>query len=201
MNETELSVILKERLSKLTFDIVDEDLTAIDTNYRTYKSVNLNWVASPPERIRWIDSNAIENSVLPSEYSVDVTNGRITFTTARNNSDVVRADYSFFPFTDAQLLSITQAARKQVQVLIWREIDWNIIHANYQEAVLKKCYTIALRELQFPTIKYFSISIAGRSISKENQVTMIGTLIDSNEKELLSDINALRYFDKTNILS
>jgi len=201
MTESGLVTILKERLIRLTYDIVDEDLIANDTGYRRYNSVNTNWVSSPPERIRFIDIDANETIFTPSEYVVSATDGYITLNSARVDTDTIRADYSFFPFTDAQLLSIVQAGRRNVQVVIFRPIDATNIHENYQEAILKKCYTIALREMQFPTIKYFSISIGGRSISKEGQVTMINTLIDSNEKELLQDINTLRYFDKTNILS
>jgi len=201
MNESGLVTVLKDRLSKLVFDVVDEDLSAYDTNYKRYNSVNVNWVSSPPERIRLIDTNGVETLLLSSIYTINQTGGYITFTDAKNDNDVIRADYSFFPFTDAQLLSIVQAARKQLQVLLFRTIDASSIADNYQEAILKKCYTIALREMQFPTIKYFAISIGGRSISKENQVTMTNTLIDNNEKELLMEINTLRYFDKTNTLT
>ena len=200
MNETGLAVILKERLGKLTFEILDEDLVANDTVYKRYNSVNTNWVASPPERVRWIDSNGVENLAAIADYTVNLAGGYITFTTAKDNTDVVRVDYSFFPFSDAQLLSIVQSARKQLQVLLFRPVDATVIPEAYQEVVLKRCYTIALREMQFPTIKYFSISVGGRSISKENQLVMINSMIESNEKELLQEINAVRYFDRTNVL-
>jgi hypothetical protein len=200
MDESGLVTILKERLSKLTYEILDEDLVANDTVYKRYNSVNINWVASPPERVRWIDSNGVENLAAPADYTVTLAGGYITFTTAKTNSDVVRVDYSFFPFSDAQLLSIVQSARKQIQVLIFRPVDATVIPEGYQEAVLKRCYTIALREMQFPTIKYFTISVGGRSMSKENQLVMINGLIESNEKDLLQEVNALRYFDRTNVL-
>ena len=200
MNETGLAVILKERLGKLTFEILDEDLVANDSVYKRYNSVNTNWVASPPERVRWIDSNGVENLAVIADYTVNLAGGYITFTTAKDNTDVVRVDYSFFPFSDAQLLSIVQSARKQLQVLLFRPVDATVIPEAYQEVVLKRCYTIALREMQFPTIKYFSISVGGRSISKENQLVMINSMIESNEKELLQEVNAVRYFDRTNVL-
>jgi len=201
MNEAALVTVLKERLGKLTYDIIDEDLTPNDTSYLRYNSVNTVWVTSPPERIRTIDVNAVETVLPTTAYTINAAGGYITFSSARNDTDTIRADYSFFPFTDAQLLSIVQSATKQIKVLIFRPIDSTNIAEAYQEAILKKCYTIALREMQFPTIKYFSISIGGRSMSKEAQVTMIETLLASNEKELLQDINTLRYFDKTNVLS
>ena len=201
MNEAGLVTVLKDRLSKLTFDVIDEDLTANDTNYKRYNSVNVNWVSSPPERIRTIDTNGIETSILAGDYTINLAGGYITFTTAKSSTDIIRADYSFFPFSDAQLLSVVQAARKQVQVLTFRTINASVIAENYQEAILKKCYTIALREMQFPTIKYFAISVGGRSISKEQQVSMINALIESNEKELMTEVNTIRYFDKTNTLT
>jgi hypothetical protein len=200
MNETELSVLLKERLAKLTYEILDEDLTAYNTSYLRYNSVNTDWVASPPERIRWIDSNGIENVVLQADYTVNTSGGYITFNSAKGEADTIRADYSFFPFTDAQLLSIVVSARKQIQVLLFRPVSAADINENYQEVLLKRCYSIALREMQFPTTKYFSISVGGRSISKENQLTMINTMIESNEKDLMADVNSIRYFDRTNTL-
>lgn len=201
MTETGLVAILKERLNKLTYEILDEDLSAYDTNYLRYNSVNINWVASPPERIRWIDTNGIENVSVPADYTVNLAGGYITFATAKDNTDVVRADYSFFPFSDAQLLSIVQSARKQIVVLLYRPVSASDINENYQEAILKRCYSIALREMQFPTTKYFAISVGGRSISKESQLTMINAMIESNEKDFMTDVNALRYFDKTNTLT
>jgi len=200
MTESDLVIVLKDRLSKLTFDIIDEDLTPNDNQYKRYNSVNTNWVVSPPQRVRFIDSNGVENAQTTTDYTVTLADGYVTFGTAKNDTDVIRADYSFFPFTDAQLLSIVQSARKQLQVLTFRPITSSSIAEGYQEAILKKCYTIALREMQFPTIKYFSISIGGRSMSKEAQVTMIETLIKGNEDDLLKDINAIRYFDRTNVL-
>lgn len=201
MTESGLVTVLKDRFNKFTFDIVDEDLTAYDTNYLRFNSVNINWVTSPPPNVRFIDTSGVETTIVPAGYTVNAAGGYVTLSSARASSDIVRADYSFFPFSDAQLLSIVQAARKQMQVLLYRPIDANDIADNYQEAVLKRCYSIALREMQFPTVKYFTISVGGRSIGKENQVTMIDTLIKGNEEDLLKEINALRYFDKTNTLT
>lgn len=202
MNESGLVTVLKDRLNKFTFDIIDEDLTANDiTDLKRYNSVNINWVTSPPERVRVISSLGVETVISPSAYTVSLTGGYITFNVARLITDTVRSDYSFFPFTDAQLLSMIQAARKQIQVLIFRTVDAATIPDNYQEAILKKAYVLAMREMQFPTIKYFTISVGGENIGKENQVTMISGMIESIEKELLVEMNALRYFDKTNTLT
>jgi len=201
MNELGLVTVLKDRLSKLIYDIVDEDFTAYDTNYKRYNSVNINWVSSPPERIRVIDTDGHEEVIAQADYTVNLAGGYITFSTAKDNTDIIRGDYSFFPFTDAQLLVIVQGARKQMQVSLFRTVNASDIPENYQEAILKRCYTIALREMQFPTTKYFTISVGGRSISKENQLVMINAMIESNEKDLLQDVNVIRYFDKTNTLT
>lgn len=201
MNESDLIPILKVRLGKLTYDIVNEDLTPATIAYLRYDSLHGNWLTSPAPVVNVIDTNGVKKFIFPTDYTVDYTYGHIDFNAAKNNTDVVRVNYSFFPFTDAQLLDIIQAARKQIQNLIFRTVDATDIPVNYQELVIKKAYSIAMREMQFPTIKYFSISVGGRSISKEAQVTMIDTLIKGNEEELLKDINTIRYFDKTTILS
>ena len=216
--ENDVLTILKDRLSKFTYDIVDEDLTAHSTAYLRYDSANTNWVSSPVPKIRLVDIEGREQFLAPSLYTITASDGYITLTTAKDNTDIIRADYSFFPFTDAQLLSIIQSAYKQIETLIFKQIGlsgysgvsgysgasgysgkyfWN----TYQEVIFKKCYSIAMREMQFPTIKYFQMSIGGRSISKEAQVTMISTMIENIEKELLPEINALRYFDKTTVIT
>jgi hypothetical protein len=225
--ENDLVTFLKARLSKFTYDIVDEDLTADAVSGYSgsgysggyifqYNSLNKNWVIDPPERIRWMDIGNKEHLIMPAEYIISYTGGYITLSTPKLTGDIIRADYSFFPFTDAQLLSIVQSAYKQIETLIFKPIpigasgysgisgysgasgySGKYFYEEYREVILKRCYTIAVRMMQFPTIKYFTISIGGRSIGKENQVTMCNTLIDDNEKELMVEINALRYFDRS----
>jgi hypothetical protein len=201
MTDSGLVTVLKDRLNKFTYDIVDEDLAAENDTYKQYNSVNTNWVSSPPPSVRAITIAGVETVILPATYAVNQVSGYITLNVARAATDVVRADYSFFPFTDAQLLDIVDAAIAQVQVLIGKTVSPSDIPANYQEAVLKKAYVLALREMQFPTIKYFTISVGGETMGKENQVTMINAMIESIEKELLPEINALRLFDRTNVLT
>jgi len=201
MTIADLLVILKERLSKFTCSVVDEDLTPHTVAYTRYDSTSKNWVAYPPERIRVIGTGGTETYIYPTDYTVDRTEGYIVFTVARGATDIVRADYSKAPFTDADLTSILNSALKQVRVLCFHTIDASSFSENYSEAIIKKAFTIALRELQFPTTKYFALSMGGRSIDKSSQVTQIEALITSNEADLLKDINAIRYFDRTNIIT
>lgn len=201
MTIPDLLVILKDRLGKFTCSIVNEDLTPENISYLRYNSVNGNWLTTPQEKIRVIDTNGLETYIFPSDYTVNATNGYIVFSIARSATEIIRADYSIAPFTDTELTSILNSALKQIRVLIFHAIDEGDISVNYSEAIIKRAFTIALREIQFPTTRYFAINIAGRSIDKSQQVTQIESLITSNEKDLLQDINALRYFDRTNILS
>lgn len=200
MTISDLLVTLKERLSKFTCSVIDENLTARDTSYLIYNSTSKSWLEFPSERIRVINLSGVETFLPKSEYVVNRDDGYVTLNVARLASDIVRADYEKKPFSDAELTSILASAVKQIRVLSFHNINVLNIHENYSEAVIKKAYTIALREIQFPTTKYFALNIAGRSIDKSTQVTQINTLIDSNEKELTADINAIRYYDKTNII-
>lgn len=198
MVDTDILPILKSRISTLQINIVNEDLTAYDVNYKRYNSINPLWVPYPPENVRVIVAG-VETKMLPSTYAVNSAGGYITFGSARASTDVVRADYSFFPFDDTELTSIIDSARKQISSLVFRTIT-EPYSDTYQEAILKKCYTICLRKLQMPTPRYFSISVGGRTMGKENQVTQFETLIEGNEKELLPLLNVLRYFNQSNKL-
>lgn len=201
MTIPDLLVIFKARMSKFVLSAVNEILVAHDTDYKRYDSQNPNWVVFPAENIRVVGLTGVETHIFPTDYNITLVSGYITFTVARLSTDVIKADYSKIPFSDADLTSILESALKQIRVLGFHTIDATNFTENYSEAILKKAYTIALRELQFPTTKYFALSIAGRSIDKSTQTTQINLMIESNEKELLQDINAIRYFDKTNVLS
>ena len=200
MNEAGLVTLLKNRFSKFSFQIVDEDLVANSATYLRYNSPNKIWLTFPTPNVRGI-IDAVETPIPASAYTVYATDGYIVFSVARGATETIRVDYSYFPFTDEELLDFVQSAEKQLQMLTFHSIDTTNIHPDVQEAIIKKCYTLAIRKMQFPTVKYFSISVGGRTISKENQVAQCNQLIDDNEKELLMDINALRYFNKTNILT
>jgi len=201
MTIADLLVIFKERMNKFVLFAVNEILIAHDTDYKRYDSTNKNWIAFPAENIKVVGLTGTETHIYPVDYGVAYVDGYITFNVARLSTDVVKADYSKIPFSDADLTSILESALKQIRVLTFHTIDVTNFSENYSEAILKKAYTIALRELQFPTTKYFALSIAGRSIDKSTQTTQINLMIESNEKELLEDINAIRYFDKTNTLT
>ena len=200
MNEAGLVPILAERLEKFSYEIVDEDLAPDTTAYLRYDSLNKEWLGFPREKVRVIAAG-VETYIFPTDYVVNIADGYITFSVARSATDTIRVDYFCKPFSAAQLLSIVQAGRKQMQVISFHTIDPNDIPENYQEMIIKRCYTIALRELQFPAVKYFSISVGGRTMDKSTQVATINAMIESNEKDLLSEINAVRYFDKTNVIT
>jgi len=199
MTIADLLVLFKERLGKFQCSVVDDVLTPDDVTYTKFNSGNQNWVDLPEPEIRVIASG-VETYIFPTEYVVDSAAGSITFNTARTSTDVVKGSYSIKPFTDDQLTSMLSQSTREIQVLTFHNINFADISPNYSEAIIKKALTMALRTIQIPSTKYFSISISGRTMDKSQQVTQIEALITSNEKELLMDINAIRYFDKTNVL-
>lgn len=198
MTDADLLPIVKSRIQSLQINIVDEDLVPHDVAYTRYDSPNQQWLSAPPESIRKIVAG-VETRLFPAQYTVNTTNGYVTLGSALTANDVVRVNYTFFPFPDAELTSIIGSAREQVSSLVFRAVA-EPYDSCYREAIIKKCYTICIRKLQLPTIRYFSISIGGRTMGKEQQVTMCQALIDGNEKELLQDLNVLRYFNKSNPL-
>ena len=199
MTIADLLIILKERLSKFTCNIANEDLVAHNTSYLRYDSANLNWLTFPVPSVRSIVSG-VETPIAQSAYAVTAASGYITFTVARTATEVIRADYWMSPFTDAELTSVLTSSLNQIRMVTFHRINETDFSVDYSEAIIKRAYTVALREIQFPTTKYFALSVAGRSIDKGTQVTQIEALITSNEAELMKDINALRYFNRVDIL-
>ena len=196
----DLLPILKVRLNDLSYRIVDEDLVPSSHSYVQFNSQHKLWLGFPPERVRKIDSNAVETLYFPADYTLSVINGTVSLNTPVTSTDVIRADYSFFPFTDEDLMDKLNAGKQQVQVLTFHTIPDNF-NIDYSEAILKKSYVDLLRAMQFPTTKYFSVSVGGRTMDKSTQVTNMNAMIESIEKDLLLLVNSLRYYNKTNVLS
>lgn len=198
MTIADMLVIFKERFSKFTCSIVNDQLTPHDIVYKRWDSSNKNWLAEPTPKIR-VTIAGVETLIFPTEYTISSADGYVTFTAARASTDVIVADYSKVPFTDVEMTSMLVSAVKQFRVLSLHNVDETDIPVNYVEAIVKRAIVIALREIQYPTTKYFAISIAGRAMDKSGQVNQIESLISSAEKDLMTDINAIRYFDKTEI--
>jgi hypothetical protein len=176
--------------------IADEELRPNADN-KTYTSKHLNWLLIPDPKIVTINSLGIETlRYKTTDYTLDAPNGTITFGSAV--TDTVRASYNCLPLSDTQLIDITRKSFNEISSLIFRTIDANNIHPDYQVAICKRMYTNVLRVLLLEARDYFSVSVGGRAISKTNIVPQILEIINEHEKQLQEEINVLRSFNKTN---
>jgi hypothetical protein len=176
--------------------IAEEDLLPDPTN-KIFTAKHCSWQQSPAPRVIKIDDLGIETlQYTPADYTVSYAGGRITFGTA--TTDTIRADYTFFPFTDDQLLQITHSVIGELSALIYRPINESDIPADYRPLVCKKLYTKLLRSLLLESKDFFSVSVGGRTISKANITSQVLQIIQSNEEEILAYIDILRNYNKTN---
>ena len=182
-------------LQNLSVCIIGEELRPNEAN-TVFVSQHLNWLASPDPRITTIDNNAIE--ILRHEttdYTLDLTGGSVTFLSA--TTDIVRADFVYFPFTDEQLTEMVKQALKEIEVLIYRKINPEQIHEDYIPAICKRLYTNTLKSLLLEAKDYFSVSVGGRTINKTNIVGQFNEVINQNEQQLQAEIAVLRDYNKT----
>jgi hypothetical protein len=180
----------------LQINIAEEDLLPNAAN-KIFTSKHHDWQQYPVPRITTINDLGIETlRYITTDYTINYTGGQVTFVTA--TTDTVRANYTFFPFTDDQLLQLTHLSILELSALIYRPINEHEIEADYRPLVCKKLYTKLLRSLLLEAKDFFSVSVGGRSISKANVTSQILQIIQSNEEEVLAYIDVLRNYNKTN---
>lgn len=183
-------------LGLLQIRIVEEDLRPSADN-KTFTSKHPTWLASPAPKIITINDLGIETlRFITTDYSQSLTNGSVTFGTA--TTDIVRADYYYFPFTDAQLADLTMHSLQEISVLIYRPINENEIAQDYLTPICQRLYTNVLKALLIEARDYFTVAVGGRTVNKANIVSQITGIIEENEKQLQEAINTLRIFNKTN---
>ena len=182
-------------MSHLRCNVVDEDLLSNQAG-TTFKSKNSDWLSSPSPRVRLIDDSGVESLKFETaDYTVNYEDGSITFGSAV--TDIVRVDYSFFPWGTEQLTEFVASAISELRVLIYRPVDENNIHSNYRPVICRRTYTKLLEDLLGAAKDYFSVSVAGRNINKSTVVSQINLVIDQNEKQFMQLVEALRHYNTT----
>jgi len=190
---------VKRRLSNIQVSIRDEDLSNTTALPATvFQSRHKNWRSFPVPQVRKIDSLGVETTLFSADYVIDATNGKVTLTVA--TSDVVRVTYDFDPFTDAELTEELEPARKEIATGVYRTIDPTDVADPYVEAITKRVYTNVLKRLVIEAKDYFSVSIAGRSMDKNTIVDHFTKIIETNEEQLASQMNSLRYYNTSSRL-
>jgi hypothetical protein len=193
----QLSFHCKQQLLSLLYvRIVEEDLIPRSDN-KTFVSKHNNWMEYPKPRVIKINTLGVETLLQETtDYTTSYTSGIVTLGTA--TTDIVRIDYYYFPFTDAQLGNFTMAALHEISLLIYRPIDPNNIVYDYAVTICKRLYTIVLKALLLEARDYFSVSVGGRTVSKTNIVSQIESIVTLNEQMIKDEVDVLRVFNKTN---
>lgn len=184
-------------LTGLSVEILDEDLRLKAAGGSTYFARYRNWLPEPQPRIRRISPTGAEAFLFAdgTDYTIDYAAGEVTL--ASPTTDIVRVDYFFSPLNDTLLERLMAASVSEVSVLIARPIDPLNIHPAYRTVVCKRLYTNVLKNLLVEARSYFAVSVAGRSISKDNIPSNIDLIIKENETQLQAELNWLRHFNTT----
>lgn len=197
---TEITLLCKDvLLTKLFCTVVDEELVPFDTSNSVFDAKHGSWLAAPKPKVEKIDNTGTTILLFETtDYSIDFIGGRVTLTTPLVSGETLIVSYTFFPFTDPQLVEIAKHSTSEISVLVYRPINQDDIHEDYRPPICKRFYTNVLKSLILEARDFFSISVAGRTINKSSIVNQINTIIKQNEEQLLSDLQMLRHFNKTN---
>ena len=183
-------------LSSLHIEIIDEDLRQKVSGGTTYFARWRNWKSEPKPKIRKIAPTGVETILYDTvDYTTDLAAGEITLGAV--TTDIVRADYFYGPLNDTLIERLMSQSVKEVSVLIARDINPLSIPTDYHAAVCKRLFTNVLKNLMIEARDYFAVSVAGRSISKEQVPAHFDLTIKQNETQLQQELNYLRYFNKT----
>jgi len=194
-----LSAECKALLSNLTVEIIDEDLLQESTgDDKIFFARFDGWQAVPAPKIRTIDTDGIETVLFAtSDYVIDLAGGKVTLT-AGAGTDKVRVDYFYAPLNDTLLERLLAIAIKEIEVLIHRKIDDNNILRDYKAVVCKRFYTNVIKNLLIESRNFFAVAISDRTISKEQISAQLEAMRQSNEAEVLLEVNQLRNWNQTN---
>lgn len=190
----------KTLLSSLYVEIIDETVDRKSAaSQLIYKARYQNWLSEPRQRIRKIDlTTGIETLLFEgTDYTLAREAGEMTLASPLSANVILRADYFFTPLNDAVLESLLQTCAGEISNLIGRPIDPLNINDAYHPAICKRLYTNVLKNLMVATREYFAVSVAGRSISKDQVPTHFDAIIKQNETQLTDELNWLRNFNLT----
>ena len=186
-------------LSGLSVEIIEEDLRPTTDGGQTYEGKYNNWLPEPKPRIRVISTTGTETLLFAGpDYTIDYANGEILLASTPAVGETIRADYYYSPMTDSVVESLFKLSVAEIGTTIRRTIDPEDVSDDYHAMVCKRLYTHVLENLMLEARNMFSVSVAGRSISKDQIVENLRKSIEANEKQLKSDINAVRLWPRAN---
>lgn len=161
----ELLVMLKDDLGPVLETYVQEKyLASSDGTYRVYASREMNWLSRPPAIIR------VNGEV--SAANVDYRNGRVTFSSALESTDVVTAEFWFSPYSDAQLMTFLTAGTRELGSLLGEAIALGEeVSALYEVPIVDLAYRRVFRNLMGVTASYHRWRIDGAEYDR-SQITM-----------------------------
>lgn len=202
VNGGNLTPDVQALLHGLSVEIIEEDLVFVELgsgSSEIFAAKYRNWIAYPVPRIRTIAVDGTTTLLIQgTDYTVDADNGRITIIAGTEDGVVVRADYYYAPITNELLEQYLSLSVAEIAAAIYRPIDVSAIHPAYLPTVGKRLYTYVLVGLIMEARNFFSLSVAGRSIQKNDVVTNLEKAVEVNEELVQKGINALRLWSPAN---
>jgi len=201
LSPSTISLLTPECLALLVglqIEVVDEDLRQKTTGGTTYFGKYRTWKAEPKARVRKVNPiTGVETLLFAdgTDYTLDLIAGEVELSTI--TTDTVRADYFFSPLNDVLIERLMQESVQEVSNLIGRVIDPLAIPDQYHPVICKRLYTNVLKTMQIEYHDFFSISIGGVNISKDNVPKNTDAIIKQNEVQVMEEINALRLWNTT----
>lgn len=182
-------------LSHLCASVIDLDLSPSEAGGTVYITGFTNLLQDPAVRVRTVDpSTGVETLLfIGTDYTVNHVAGEITLVVA--TTDIVRVDFSYKPLSDTELDVLFDLSISEVGVLIRRPIDVDNIPVEYETAICLQFTMNVLKTLMIETRDFFSISVAGKSVSKTDIPKTFDLLIKTYHEQFMLLVRQLRQWN------
>jgi len=178
---------LKADMGFLLETYVPERYLVPNTSFTSYNSRESSWYSRPPAIIRK------NGAILTAGYTVDYTNGIVTFSPALTASDVVTAEFYFSPISDSALIMALNAGTRELASLIGVAISPAAdVNALYEIPIVDLAYRRLYRPLMAATADYHKWDADGVSYDKNQVFKNYAVTIEEKSKAINQAIARLR---------
>ena len=196
-DETLLPRCSQAFLTTLTIEVCDQDLVASTAGGTNYESGNKNWDSDFPVEVHKVNPTTGVEVLLyeGTDYTVNYPDGEIDLTVV--TTDIIRVDYTYRPLSDETRGTLLAQSIVEVSNLIRRPIDRHNVPYEYETAICLQFVMNVMKTLLLETRDFLSVSVGGKSISKENVPKTFETIIGVYEEQLMGQVRQLRQWNTT----
>lgn len=178
---------LKLDLTHLLRTYVEEKYLAVDITGKVFSAWETNWYQRPPAVIKK------NGNVQTTGFTINYSNGSVTFASAPLSTDVITAEFYFQPISDEALRSILISSTSTLATLLGQLI---IVTVDLDQRFESLVRDIAFSRVFWITIgeaaNYHRWQIDGELVDKSRVAGHYATLLKQKNNEMMAGVERMR---------